>query len=188
MRTKDAEIIKILKPYFMAFPKSGMDEGGLMVYARALSPLEIEDINAAMLKLLRTQKFWPSVSEIFDAAKSIRNYIEHGSQPSPAEAWEEVMSLARRWGIYKKWEYSCPEVEKAAKCFGREALCLMEEKEVNYARAQFMKIYKDLCDRANEKRENEEILATLSNRRALKEAAGKVIQLAEAKTIKEAEA
>ena len=182
MREKDAEIIKILKPYFMAFPKSGMDEGGLIVYARALSPLEIDDINAAMLKLLRTQKFWPSVSEIFEAAKSIRNYIENGALPSPPEAWEEVMRLARRWGIYKKWEYSCPAVEKAAKCFGREALCLMEEKEVNFARAQFMKIYQDLINRDQEKKETEEILATLSSRRAIE---GKVVQLAEAKAVRE---
>lgn len=57
------EIIKILTPYLMAFPQSKMNEGSLIVYARALSSLSIAEIDAAMLKLMRTVKFFPSLAE-----------------------------------------------------------------------------------------------------------------------------
>lgn len=182
--SKEAEIIKVLKPYFMAFPKSGMDEGALLIYARALSSLSIEEINAAMLKLLRNSKFWPSVAEIFEAAKSVREYARQDALPTAAEAWAEAIDLVRKYGIYKEWEYSCPEVEHVIECFGRYELCMIEENAVNTARAQFMRMYNEIVNRAKDERENEAILEILPKTQA-KLAKGKIIELAQAKSVRE---
>ena len=61
---KQTEIIMTLTPYLMAFPQSKMNEGSLLIYARALSSLSITEIDVAMLKLMQICKFFPSVAEI----------------------------------------------------------------------------------------------------------------------------
>lgn len=184
MLTRDAEIIKILKPYFMAFPKSGMDEGALLIYARALSELEPSEVNAAMLMLLKTSKFWPSVAEIFDAAKTIRERVEGSAIPSAADAWGEAISLVKKHGVYKPWEYSCPEVEEAIEKFGRYELCMIEENAVNTARAQFMRMYDQIVTRNQKQKQADEVLMRLPEDKA-QIAKGKIIALAEAKSVRE---
>jgi len=185
--SKESEIIKILKPYFMAFPKSGMDEGALLIYARALSILPVDAINAAMLELLTTSKFWPSVAEIFETAKSIRAYSEESTIPTAADAWGEVIGLVKKYGIYKPWDYSCEEVKRAAELFGKMELCMIEENAVNTARAQFMRMYNEIVQRKEQDRKHQEVLDRLPPLQCKNEAlTGKIIQLAEAKSAMEA--
>lgn len=182
MVTKEAEIIRVLKPYYMAFPRSGMDEGALLIYARALSELEVSEINAAMLMLLKTSKFWPSVAEIFSAAKSIRDRVQGTGIPSAADAWGEAIRLVKKYGIYKPWEYSCREVEETVERFGRMELCMIEENAVNTARAQFMRMYDQVVSRIQMDRETDAVLNRLPEEKA-QIAKGKIIELAEAKKI-----
>jgi len=178
--TKETEIVKLLRQYMTAFPSNTLADGAWAIYARALSSLSLDEINAAMLKLLRTSKFFPSVAEIFDAAKSIREFAREDVLPTAAEAWQEAINLVRKYGIYKPWEYSCPEVEHAIKCFGREELCMIEQNAVNVARSQFMRMYQEICKRREEVRENTAVLAAIPSAKA-KLAGGKIVQLAEAK-------
>ena len=70
---KEIAIIKVITPYLAAFPQSKMDQAGLMVYSRALKELTIPEIDAAMLHLMRTKKFFPAVAEIFEAADTMRS-------------------------------------------------------------------------------------------------------------------
>lgn len=180
---KEAEIVRLLRQYFQAFPKAEMPDSAWAMYGRALSPLTLEEINAAMLKLLRTAKFWPSVAEIFEAAKSVTETAQEIGLPTAAEAWEEVIAQARKNGLYRKWEYSCPEVEAALKAFGKEELCMTETAQVNTSRAQFMRMYKEICERKTEIRENNAVLDMLPTaRKALRErATAKVLEIAEAR-------
>ena len=169
----------------MAFPNATMQDSAWAIYARALSTLSMDEINAAMLKLLTTCKFWPSVAEIMEAARSIKITINGNTVPAAAEAWGEVMQLARRNGMDRQWDFSCEEVKYTLKMFGgKQMICMMQESDMPTCRAQFMRMYNEICEKWETERQNKEVLARLpkANREALK---GKIVQLAEAKKIAE---
>ena len=176
--SNEAEIAKLLQTYFLAYPNSSMPKESWAFYVRALIPLPIELIEAAMMMLVTKSKYFPAIAEIFDAAKSIMSTLEK-QRPTPTEAWKEVMTLARTRHLYKPWEYSCDEVREAVEAFGKRELCMIEESTVGVARAQFMRMYSEILRTNSEKRESLEILKALQNDG--KNIGGKIIQLAEAK-------
>ncbi len=180
----EAEIIKLLQRYFAAYPNSQMDAGALAFYARALAPLSIETIDAAMMMLIRTSKFFPSIAEVFQAAQSLIDYMEN-KRPSATEAWAEVMREARRKHLYKPWDYSCDEVQKAVAAFGKQELCTLEEDKVGIARAQFMKMYNEIVQAEKDRRRYDAVVAEIE-RESKPQLQGEIIALAEAKSMKEA--
>ena len=155
------ETVKTLTPYLYLFPNSKIDDKSLLMYAQALSHLEPAEINAAMLKLSHTSKFFPAVSEIIEQAQNIRNYAQKREIPTPEEAWGEALKLAKDCHVYKPWTYSHPAVEKAVKYFGKMELCTLEADAVNTARAQFMRIYAAVENREREREHNEAVLQSL---------------------------
>lgn len=184
--TRETEILKVLKPYAAVFPNVKMQPEAWPIYARALSlQLTPEEVNAAMLKLLNTVKFFPTIAEIIDAAKSIKITADGKAVPAAAEAWGEVMQQARKNGMDRKWKFSCQEVEYTLKMFGgKQMICMMQESDMPTCRAQFMRMYNEICEKQKTERENQEVLDRLpqKQRQAL---SGKIIQLAEAKKIAE---
>lgn len=181
---KERAIVQLLRQYLSAFPNATMQDSAWAIYARALSVLSVEEINAAMLKLLTTCKFWPSVAEIMETAKSIKITADGKAVPAAAEAWGEIMQQARRNGMDRKWEFSCLEIEYTLKMFGgKQMICMMQESDMPTCRAQFMRMYNEICEKQKTERENQEVLDRLpqKQRQAL---SGKIIQLAEAKAAK----
>lgn len=166
MASKDhlQAIIKTLTPYLMAYPQSKINEGGLLVYAKALANLSIGEIDAAMLKLTLTSKFFPSIAEIYEEARNMRDFSEGEVLPSPGEAWEEAMRLVNDCHVYKPWNYSCEEVKKAVKRFGKMELCLLEPSGMNTARAQFCRFYEEIVKQKRDKTINESVTAMLPYR------------------------
>ena len=163
-REHETEIIVALTPYLVAFPQSKMTAEGLIIYAKALTSLSVAEINAAMLKLMRTCRFFPTVAEIFEQAEAMRDFATGSGLPTPDEAWAEVQKEVRTKHLYGgKWELSCPEIEKAVDCFGKMELCSLKIDDVNTARAQFMRIYKSIIDRAKDNKTNKEVMEALPN-------------------------
>jgi hypothetical protein len=161
-REHEADIIQTLTPYLLAFPQSKMTTEGLLVYARALSGLSIAEINAAMLKLMRTCKFFPTVAEIFEQAAVMKEFACGSGLPTPEEAWAEAQKNVRTKHLYGgEWEYSCPEVKRAVDSFGKVELCSLDVDEVNTARAQFMRIYKSIVEQARDRKSNAEVMNLL---------------------------
>ena len=175
-------ITKMLSPYLAVFPSCKIDSVGLVMYAKALLPLSLPVIEAALTKLLQTSVFFPSVAEIFKEADEMERFAlakSSGSRvPTSAEAWEEVQRLVEDCYVYKKWECSCPQVEKAAKQFGIKELCVLESNAVNTARAQFMRIYESIVNQNLADRQNQRALDTMSAK-SLSMLAGRVINLLE---------
>lgn len=175
-------ITKMLSPYLAVFPSCKIDSVGLVLYAKALQPLSLPAIEAAMAKLHQTSTFFPSVAEIFKEADEMERFAlakSSGSRvPTAAEAWEEVQRLVKDCYVYKKWEFSCPQVEKAAKQFGIKELCVLESNAVNTARAQFMRIYDSIVNQNLADRQNQRALDTMSAK-SLSMLAGRVINLLE---------
>lgn len=175
-------ITKMLSPYLAVFPSCKIDTVGLVLYAKALQPLSLPAIEAALTKLLQTSIFFPSVAEIFKEADEMERFAlakSSGSRvPTAAEAWEEVQELVKDCYVYKKWEFSCPQVEKAAKQFGIKELCVLESNAVNTARAQFMRIYDSIVNQSLADRQNQRALDTMSAK-SLSMLAGRVTNLLE---------
>lgn len=182
-KEKMTGIIKLLTPYLAVFPSCKLDGGGLVLYARALISLPLPVIDAAMVKLLQTHTFFPAVAEIFQEADAIEQHaLEEATGkhlPTAAEAWMEVENHVRMCGLYAKWEFSCQEVEQAAKQFGKYELCMLESNAVNTARAQFMRIYESVLRRDREKMENQRALSAMNpqHRAMLAESLMKVKQI-----------
>lgn len=176
------DITKMLSPYLAIFPSCKIDSVGLVMYAKALLPLSLPAIEAALIKLLQTSVFFPSVAEIFKEADEMERFAlakSSGSRvPTAAEAWEEVQRLVKDCYVYKKWEFSCPQVEKAAKQFGIKELCVLESNAVNTARAQFMRIYDSIVNQNLADRQNQRALDTMSAK-SLSMLAGRVTNLLE---------
>ena len=155
------EIVATLTPYLMALPQSKINEGSLVIYAKALSSLSIAEIDAAMLKIMKTSKWFPTIAEIFEASENIETFITGKSKPTADMAWAEAMKLAHDKWIYGKWEYSCKEVELAVNYFGKMELCQLEADNINTARAQFMRIYESVLKRQRDLKTNGEVLNQL---------------------------
>ena len=186
--SKEAEIAKVLMPYLVLYPNNKINDETLKMYARVLSPLAVAEIDAAMRLLSMNSKFFPAVSEIVQAAKEVRKQVDGTTLPTAADAWGEVMQQARRNGMDRPWIFSCSEIKRTLKAFGGKSLiCMMEEKDTPIIRAQFMKMYNEQIQRDEKTQEVNEMLDRLpaKEREAI---AGKVIQLAEAKAMREAKA
>jgi hypothetical protein len=161
IKEKQIETVKILEPYLMALPQSKINTGSLIVYAKALMPLSLAEIDAAMLKLMQNMKWFPTIAEIFEEAKDIRKFIGKQEIPEADDAWHEAMKLAHDKWLYGKWEYSCAEVKKAIENFGKRELCTIEAKDLNTARAQFTKMYNNIIQRSKNNAANKEVVKSL---------------------------
>ena len=156
-----SRIVSALTPYLIAFPNNKVTDTTLVIYAKALSELSIDEIDAAMLKLLRKNNFFPSVAEIFAQAENMRDYASANDIPTPGEAWQEAMREAHDKFVYGEWELSTPEIEQAVKSFGKMALCELTPEGMNTARAQFMRIYSGICERKRDRKTNEAVMKSL---------------------------
>lgn len=183
--TRETEILRVLMPYVAAFPNNEkIKDEAWPIYASVLSSLTPEEVNAAMRKLLQTVKWFPTIAEIMEAARSIKITADGKTVPAASEAWGEVMQQARKNGMDRKWEFSCHEVEYTLKMFGgKQMICMMQESDMPTCRAQFMRMYNEICEKQKTERENQEVLDRLpqKQRQAL---SGKIIQLVEAKRAK----
>lgn len=146
-----SKIVKLLTPYLTVYPSCKLEASGLMLYARALQDVPLDELDAAMVRLMRTSKFFPTVAEILDAVKTTREVISGEDKGGAGAAWHEAMELVRHVGPYRTWTYSSPAVERAVKHFGKMELCELETDAVNTARAQFMRIYNEEAARAKER-------------------------------------
>ena len=168
-KDKQKEIIKILCGFRQAFPNTKADSDTMLIYSYALMDMEVGLIYAAMMKILHTSTFFPSVAEIRSTAEKLLNFNSKNTLPTAGEAWEEVQKQVRKVGPYSSqpWEFSCPEVEKAARQFGLMELCKLQENEVNTARAQFMRIYDRQQEKMKELREMKTVMQILPPERKI---------------------
>jgi hypothetical protein len=70
------------------------------------------------------------------------------------------MDTCRKYSIYSKepWSFVNADVERSAKIFGLLDLATLETKDINIARAQFMRIYASVVAQKKEDKENKKLL------------------------------
>ena len=124
-------------------------------WALMLSDLDAVVAKAAIIKVCRESKFFPSVAQIVFAAQELDPRNE--KLPTAAEAWEEVERLIQTMGPYRAPKYSCGTVKRAVRAIGWLQLCLGENPEAD--RAHFLRLYESMRSRHRENQENEKVLA-----------------------------
>lgn len=130
------EIIRLLSIATANFP--AMQEKDMrptaVLWEKALADIPYDVAEKALLKVLSTSKFFPTVAEIREAAAEL-------TQPrvlDAMEAWELIVQAIRKYGYYDEAGAmaSLPaDVRAMAKRFGWRELCLNENPDT--LRAQF---------------------------------------------------
>lgn len=130
------EIINLLAIATANFPS--MQERDMkptaVLWENALSDITYDVAEKALLKVLSTSKFFPTIAEIREAAAQ----ITQPRQMDAIEAWGLIVDAIRKYGFYREKEAmeSLPEdVAQMAKRFTWRELCLSENPDT--LRAQF---------------------------------------------------
>jgi hypothetical protein len=119
----------------------------LTLWDKALSDMPYEVAEKAVIKVLSTSRFFPTVAEIREAAV-------HITQPRSLdhmEAWGLVLDAIRKYGYYREKEAieSLPqEVAEMVKQFTWRDLCLSETPQT--LRAQFRMAWETRAKRTDE--------------------------------------
>jgi len=133
------------------------------VWARALADLPFEATQQAILLLVRTHKFRPSIAEIRQTVFDLVDPL-----PTAEEAWEEARRAARTFSPYHGGvlhEWSHPLIERAARVVGIETMAYSEEPTV--IAAQFRRVYENLREREQIRRQQESTPALTDSGRSM---------------------
>lgn len=141
------EAKRMLATVAAAFPN--YQDKNLAMTARiwqvALSDLNLCEVNLAITKLLMTQRFFPTVAEIREAAENLSPM----AHPTPEEAWAEVNEHLTR---SRTAPYSDELIIKAIHGIGWNTIAMSEN--VGVERAHFMRFYEVLVKKEREERTN----------------------------------
>lgn len=149
MKMNRKEIINLLAIATANFPNLQQKEmkPTAVLWERALSDLSYEVAEKAVIKVLSTSRFFPTIADIREAAADI-------TQPrtlDAMEAWGLVVDAIRRFGFYRQaeaMEYLPEDVAEMVKRFTWRELCLSESPET--LRAQFRMAWDTQSKRKNE--------------------------------------
>ncbi len=140
------ETIKLLSLTTANFP--GMQEKDLkptlLLWEKMLVDIPYQLAEMALIKVLTTAKFFPTIAEIREAITEITT----PDRPSPMEAWEQVRKAIREYGYYREEQalVSLPPVTRdVVKSLGWKEICLSENPEI--IRAQFRQAYEVVSNR-----------------------------------------
>ncbi len=109
----------------------------VLLWSEILSDIPFKVAKAAIIKVLATAKFWPTVAEIREAAAS----LTAGSAPLVADAWAMVREAIRRDLPENRLH---PAIQRAIRGFGGlDGIGYSENIEI--IRSQFFKIYEPVA-------------------------------------------
>jgi hypothetical protein len=111
----------------------------ITLWEKMLEDIPYELAENAIIKIIATAKFWPTVAEIREAAVSLQN----PNMITPAEAWSQANAALDKYGYYRADEGMAvlsPAIKKTIRALGGfESICTTENIET--VRAQFLRMY-----------------------------------------------
>lgn len=146
-----------------AFPNAKISFETIVVYIKALSCLSDAELTAAVMKCMRTCKFFPAIAEIMEQADNMVQVATGTKHKSPDEAWNEVIKQMNEAFIYKKPVFSTPEIESAALAMGWTGLCETETDNMGTIRAQFLRLYESTCRRKHAAKVDNQVLGLMDS-------------------------
>ena len=132
-------------------------------WAIVMPDISFSQAQAAIVKILREKQFIPTPADIIKAVESM--FPDPCAPPSAEAAWKEVISQLNSYAPPKA--YSHPLIMETVATFDYvDELCRCNNDDLGIKRAQFVKTYNNLSERAKEKKRNQ----------AVNEIAGKNLQ------------
>jgi len=133
-------VIQVMGALAAAYPSFALTDATIAVYSRVLFDLPDELLQTAALDAISKCRFFPSVSELRDAALAIRT--NSMAQISAFEAWDEVCRLIRDQGHGSTPDFSHPWIAAAVRQSGGWVRLCMSENSVA-DRARFLEAFAD---------------------------------------------
>lgn len=168
------EILKAVAPLQLAF-KGNLDDARMRLYVEMLSDIPPQILEAAVKKLIMTNKFLPSIAEIRETAYGIKGIISGTATPDESEAWGEVAKAIQSVGYYGKPKFSHEAITAAVNNIGWQDICMTTNEGMNTLRAQFRRAYQLAAQRQKDNRDNA-VLGISPNNEKLKQLTGKLVR------------
>lgn len=168
------EILKAVAPLQLAF-KGNLDDARMRLYVEMLSDIPPQILEAAVKKLIMTNKFLPSIAEIRETAYGIKGTISGTAAPDESEAWGEVVKAIQSVGYYGKPKFSHEAITTAVNNIGWQDICMTTYDGMNTLRAQFRRAYQLAAQRQKDNRDNAVLGISPSNEK-LKQLTGKLVK------------
>lgn len=165
---------KAIAPLQLAF-KGALEKDRLQFYVMMLSDIPPQILEAAVKKLIMTNKFLPSIAEIRETAYGIKGTISGTAAPDESEAWGEVMKAVRSVGYYGKPKFSHEAITAAVNNIGWQDICMTTYDGMNTLRAQFRRAYQLAAQRQKDNRDNA-VLGISPGNEKLKQLTGKLVK------------
>lgn len=168
------EILKAVAPLQLAF-KGNLDDARMRLYVEMLSDIPPQILEAAVKKLIMTNKFLPSIAEIRETAYGIKGTISGTAAPDESEAWGEVVKAIRSVGYYGKPTFTHEAITTAVNNIGWQDICMTTYDGMNTLRAQFRRAYQLAAQRQKDNRDNA-VLGISPNNEKLKQLTGNFVK------------
>lgn len=168
------EILKVVAPLQLAF-KGNLDDARMRLYVEMLSDIPPQILEAAVKKLIMTNKFLPSIAEIRETAYGIKGTVSGTAAPDESEAWGEVVKAVRSVGYYSKPKFSHEAITAAVNNIGWQDICMTTYDGMNTLRAQFRRAYQLAAERQKDNRDNA-VLGISPNNEKLKQLTGNLVK------------
>lgn len=166
------EILKAVAPLQLAF-KGNLDDARMRLYVEMLSDIPPQILDAAVKKLIMTNKFLPSIAEIRETAYGIKDTISGTAAPDESEAWGEVVKAIQSVGYYGKPKFSHEAITAAVNNIGWQDICTTPNEGTNTLRSQFRRAYQLAAQRQKDNRDNA-VLGISPNNEKLKQLTGNI--------------
>ncbi len=144
-----SEVGKLVQFAFANYPHLQEKDSGQVaeLWNAALSDIPFELAKAALVKVLTTSRYFPTVADIREAAV----YLTTGRPMTADEAWGLVTEAIRHYGYYREREALAslpPDVAAVVRRFGWQEICSCEEPDV--IRGQFRRAWEANASQARE--------------------------------------
>ena len=120
-----------------------------VLWSNLLSDIPYEKAEQAVIRVIMTAKYFPTVAEIREAV----GQLEPTGLISAEEAWLEVM---KQLDPYKRPKWSSKEITKTVEAIGYINMCMSEN--IAIERAQFIKSYNSYKQREENNKINGQLL------------------------------
>lgn len=165
---------KAIAPLQLAF-KGALEKDRLQFYVMMLSDIPPQILEAAVKKLIMTNKFLPSIAEIREVAYGIKGIISGTAAPDESEAWGEVVKAIQSVGYYGKPTFSHEAITAAVNNIGWQDICTTPNEGTNTLRSQFRRAYQLAAQRQKDNRDNA-VLGISPNNEKLKQLTGNLVK------------
>jgi hypothetical protein len=129
-----------------AYPSWKPTQETVAVYVELLVDLDGKVAQNALRSLLMASEFPPSVAAL---RKKVLEQMD-GLPLTKSDAWELVMSMVRRYGIYERPNFEDKTVSEVVQAIGYRELCTSTNTDT--IRAQFFRLYEEQAQKHLEER------------------------------------